>query len=284
MIDRKKILDRMPRAAGSWYSISNKTGTDGPAQIRIYEEIGYWGITEEDFARDLAEITADEIEVQISSPGGDVFAGIAIYNALRAHPARVTTRVDSMAASAASIVVQAGDHRVMLTASQQMIHNAWGLAIGDADDMREMAEVLDMQTKVLAGIYAERSDKPVDHWLELMAAASWFTAEEAVEAGLADEVVKPARQEASNMARELRFSEQAASVVTAVEQLITRAEEVIAFRRGQGKPPLSDDSVESFDRLEAAHNRLNDVLASDPPPNDDVAREYTRFVAITQGD
>jgi ATP-dependent protease ClpP protease subunit len=94
MIDRKKILDRMPRAAGSWYSISNKTGTDGPAQIRIYEEIGYWGITEEDFARDLAEITADEIEVQISSPGGDVFAGIAIYNALRAHPARVTTRVD----------------------------------------------------------------------------------------------------------------------------------------------------------------------------------------------
>jgi ATP-dependent Clp endopeptidase proteolytic subunit ClpP len=281
MIDRRKILDRMPRAAGSWYSISNKTGTDGPAQIRIYEEIGYFGITEEDFARELAEVTAAEIMVQISSPGGDVFAGIAIYNALRAHPARVTTRVDSMAASAASIVVQAGDHRVMLTASQQMIHNAWGLAIGDAEDMREMADVLDMQTSVLAGIYAERSDKPVDHWLELMNAGSWFTAEEAVEAGLADEVVKPARQEASNMARELRFSEQAASVVTDVEQLITRAEEVIAFRREQGKPPLSDDSVESFERLEAAHNRLNDALAS---PTDDVLAEYLRFVDITQGD
>jgi ATP-dependent Clp endopeptidase proteolytic subunit ClpP len=291
MIDRKKILDRLPRAAGSWYAITNKAGDGGPAQIRIYEEIGFWGITEEDFARELDEVTADEIEVQISSPGGDVWAGIAIYNALRAHPARVTTRVDSLAASAASLIVQAGDRRVILSAGQLMIHNVWGIVIGDADDMRGMADLLEKQNTVVASIYAEHTDTAAEEWLELMATETWYTAEEAVDAGLADEVVKPAKQSKKNRGpdspHDTRFQEQAASVVTEVEQLVARAEEVIAFRRGQGKPPLSDDSVETFDRLEAAHRRLADAVASDPastPPTSDAEREFLRFVASTTGD
>ena len=283
---RKKMLARLTRPADRWYSITNKAGENGPAQIRIYEEIGFWGITEEDFARELTEITADEIEVQISSPGGDVFAGIAIYNALRTHPARITTRVDSMAASVASIIVQAGDHRVMLTASQMMIHDAWGFCVGPAPDMREMADILEKQSDVLAGIYAERSDKPKEHWLALMETESWFTAEEAVAEGLADEVVKPAvRQQAGLRNHPDKFSEQAAAVVTEVEQLVARAEEVITFRREQGKPPLSEDAVEAFNRLAAAHRRLSDAVASTETPIpalSDAHREYLRFVALTQ--
>lgn len=280
---RKKILARLPRSS-RWYTVTNKAGDGGPAQIRIYEEIGWFGITEEDFARDLAEITADEIEVQISSPGGDVFAGIAIYNALRTHPARITTRVDSLAASIASVIVQAGDRRIMVSASQQMIHPAWGFAIGPAPDMREMADLLDKQTDVLAGIYAERSGKPAEHWRTLMDAETWFTAEEAVEAGLADEILKPAvRPEAR--AQEPRFVDQAASVVAEVEELVVRAQEVITFRVQQGKPPLSDDALEAFDRLKAAHERLTDAVASHAPTNSNEAQhEYLRFVALNKED
>lgn len=172
--------------SGSWYSIKNQADK---VAVRIYEEIGYWGVTAADFAADLDAITANEIEVQISSPGGDVFDGIAIYNALRAHPATITTRVDGLAASAASVIVQAGDRRVMLSASQMMIHNAWGLTVGSADDMRDAADILERQNEVLAGIYAARSGRDAGEFKKLMSAETWLTDQGAVDAGLADEVI-----------------------------------------------------------------------------------------------
>ena len=256
------------------------------ATIRIYDEIGWFGITAENFAAELSEITADEIEVQIASLGGDVFDGIAIYNALRTHDARITTRVDSMAASIASVIAQAGDHRIMLTGSQMRIHEAWGFAIGNASDMRDLADILDKQTDVIASIYAERADSDRSDFRDLMEGETWFTDEEAVEAGLADEVVKPARQDKPEDRADIKFSEQAASVVTDVEQLVTRAEEVIAFRSEQGKPPLSEDSVEIFKRLDTARDRLADVITSQTPETniaDELDREYVRFVELTQG-
>ena len=155
---REKMRDRRPKAAtGRWFDIRNATGP--VATIRIYDEIGYWGVTADDLARELAAVTAPEIEVQINSPGGDVFDGLAIYNALRMHKAKVTTRVDGLAASAASVIVQAGDRRVMVKSAQMMIHEAWGLAIGPAAELREFADLLDMQNDVLAGIYADRDRK-----------------------------------------------------------------------------------------------------------------------------
>lgn len=174
-------------AKGSWYEIKNQA--DGPAVVRIYDEIGFWGVSAAEFAKELDAVTATEIEVQISSPGGDVFDGIAIYNALRAHPAKVTTRVDGLAASAASVIVQAGENRVMLSASQMMIHEAWGLTVGSAEEMRKYADVLDRQSDVLAGIYAERSGKDAAEFRAMMTEDTWLTDEQAVEAGLADEVV-----------------------------------------------------------------------------------------------
>lgn len=179
-----------------WYEIKNAAGP--VATLRIYSEIGFFGVTAEDFAADLDQITASDIEVQINSPGGEVFAGIAIYNALRSHPARVTTRVDGIAASIASVIAQAGDHRVMLESSQMMIHEAWGLAVGPAGDMREMADLLDRQSDVVAGIYAARAGGEVAKFRELMANQTWLTDAEAVASGLADEVVAPERQEPKN--------------------------------------------------------------------------------------
>jgi ATP-dependent Clp endopeptidase proteolytic subunit ClpP len=192
MIDRRTILNRLERIpdAGRWYAIHNASDPDR-ATVRIFDEIGYWGVTEEDFARDLAQITASEIEVQISSPGGEVFAGIAIYNQLRAHPAHIITRVDGMAASAASVIVQAGDRRLIMSSAQMMIHEAWGLCMGPAGDMREFADMLDKQSDVIAAIYAARSGGDVARFRDLMRTDTYLTDAEAVELGLADEIFEP---------------------------------------------------------------------------------------------
>lgn len=165
------------------------------AVLRIYDEVWWLGVNALDVARDLDAITAPNIRVEINSPGGDVWDGIAIYNALRNHPAHVTTRVDGMAASIASVIAQAGDRRVMVTGSQMMIHNAWGMTVGDRNDHTDMAAILAQQDDVIAGIYANRAGKSPDDFRALMDAETWLTAETAVEAGLADEVFDPSRQE-----------------------------------------------------------------------------------------
>jgi ATP-dependent protease ClpP protease subunit len=231
--------------------VSNAAGPK--ATLRLYDEIGIWGVTAEDVGRALEDITADELEVQINSIGGDVFDGIAIYNALRAHPAKVTTRVDSMAASIASVIAQAGDHRVMLTGSQMMIHEAWGLAIGNAGVMRDLADRLDKQSKIIAAIYEERSGK--DGFFDKMQAESWFDHDEAVEAGLADEVVKPAKK--SKNENPNRFADLLAEAVASVEKVAAEAENVITFRSEQGKTPLSDEAVALVDRAVAALTGLS---------------------------
>ncbi|MEV0197364.1 head maturation protease, ClpP-related [Nonomuraea sp. NPDC050691] len=124
------------------------------------------------------------------SPGGEVFDGIAIANLLRSHPAKVTTWVDGLAASIASVIALAGDWVIMQPHSQMMIHNPWATCIGDAADMRDAAERLDRQSDNLAAVYAERTGGDMKHRRELMQAETWFTAAEAVAAGLADEVAE----------------------------------------------------------------------------------------------
>src|SRR5215217_6837955 len=121
-----------------------RNATDGAsAEVLIYDEIGYYGVGAKAFAQAMASITAPKITVRINSPGGDVFDGLAIFNTLKAHPAEVHTVVDGLAASAASIIMLAGDTVSMNDASLAMIHSAWALGIGNAADMRELASTLD---------------------------------------------------------------------------------------------------------------------------------------------
>lgn len=155
------------------------------AQIYIYDEIGYWGTSARAFAQTLAELDVDDIDLYLNSPGGDAFAGVAIYNALRRHKATVTVTVDGLAASAASIIAMAGDEVVMSRGSELMIHNAWGYARGDAAVMRQMGTLLEKLSGDLAGIYEARAGSGTD-WVKAMSAETWYTASEAVAAGLAD--------------------------------------------------------------------------------------------------
>jgi len=176
-----------------WYRITNSVAADTAAQVHIYDEIGYWGVTASDFIAELKNVTAPAIDLHVNSPGGEIFDGIAIMNALRAHPATVTTYVDSLAASIASVIAMAGDRVVMAPHSQMMIHDGSGMCIGNAADMREMAELLDRQSDNIAAVYAEKAGGTVKQWRARMTAETWFTAAEAVAAGLADEVATSSR-------------------------------------------------------------------------------------------
>lgn len=169
-----------------WYRITNNAGS--PVVVDIFDEIGFWGVNAAAFQRELAQVNASEITVNLSSPGGEIFEGIAIYNALRSHPANVTVRVSALAASIASVIAQAGDRIVMLSGSQMMVHEGAGLCMGNAAEMQQMAELLDRQSANIAAIYAERAGGTPEQWRERMKAETWFNAEEAVAAGLADEV------------------------------------------------------------------------------------------------
>jgi hypothetical protein len=108
-------------------------------------------------------------------------------------------QVDALAASIASVIAMAGDRIIAAPHSQFMIHNAAGVAAGEATELREYADFLDKQSENIAGVYAERAGGTVKHWLRLMAAETWFFADEAVEAGLADEVGKPMRRDDEEM-------------------------------------------------------------------------------------
>ncbi|MGW1463848.1 head maturation protease, ClpP-related [Streptomyces sp. NPDC002308] len=181
-----------PRA---WYEIRNAASAD-EAELLIYDEIGgWWGNTPGDIVDKLRAITAPNLRVRINSPGGSVFDGIAVANAIRLHPANVTVQIDGIAASIASVIAMAGDRIVMTPQSQLMIHDASGMCLGNSADMTAMSTLLDVQSDNIADAYAERAGGTREEWRERMRAESWYLAEEAIAAGLADEVL-PARRPA----------------------------------------------------------------------------------------
>lgn len=162
------------------------------AEILIHEAIGQnWfgdGMTSKKFREQLKDLgDVDVITVRINSPGGAVNDGIAIYNALRNHGARINVVVEGYAASIASIIAMAGDHISMAAGSLMMIHSPWTIAMGNAKDMRKTADVLQKHEEALLDIYVKRSGGERDELRQLLQAETWFTGEEAVEQGLADE-------------------------------------------------------------------------------------------------
>lgn len=177
---------RIREGRNDWFRIENKT--DAVAKVYIYDEIGYLGVTAQDFVTELNQVKASQINLHLNTPGGDVFDGLAIYNSLRNHSAKVTTIIDGIAASAGSFIAQAGERVIMRPQSQMMIHDAHGLVIGNGKDMAEMAALLDKQSDNIAAIYAERTGKPAAFWRDAMSKETWYSDQEAVAAGLAHEV------------------------------------------------------------------------------------------------
>lgn len=189
---RKLLHQHQPQNhSGDWYRIVN-ADSDERAEMFIYGYIGDdWGeddVTAGSFGRDLRAVTAPAIDLHINSPGGLVFDGVAIYSALKNHPATIDVSVDGVAASAASFIAMAGDSIAIEKPAKMMMHDAAGLVIGNAADMLEMATLLDELSDTIAEIYADRAGGTIEEWRDKMRATTWFSAEQAVSAGLADRV------------------------------------------------------------------------------------------------
>ena len=173
------------------------------AELYLYDPIDsygdYWGVSAKEFAVALALLPEDttEIRLHINSPGGEVWDAMAIVNQLRRHPAKVVAVVDGIAASAASVIAATADECVMGVGAQLMIHDAWSIAIGDELDMLNMAARLSKDSNSIAAIYAGKAGGTTEDWRALMRAETWYTAAEAVEAGLADRTTEDPAPEAS---------------------------------------------------------------------------------------
>lgn len=170
----------------TWYNL--KAAADKTPVLSIFDDIGAYGVSAKSFLNDLRSVTTDEVDVEINSPGGDVFAGLAIYNGLRASGKKINVKVLGLAASAASLVAMAGDTIEMPENAFMMIHNPWGFAMGGADEMRNTADVLDKIGTGLVSTYAKRTGKTDQEITALLDAETWMTAQEAVDAGFATSV------------------------------------------------------------------------------------------------
>lgn len=165
-----------------WYGFK-AADDNGQAEIRIYDVIGWPFVEADAFLGELSQLQADSIKVKINSPGGDVFDGTAIYNGLADHPAKVSTSVEGIAASMASIIALAGDERTIYRNAQYMIHNPWSIAIGDYNDFLKEAELLKSIGSQMAETYADKTGKKQADIQQWMDDETWFTGQKAVEHG-----------------------------------------------------------------------------------------------------
>lgn len=183
--------------AKPWYSIRNADDAVS-AVVLLDGEIG-WDVTSSAFGKELRAITAPHIDLHINSPGGSVWDGYAIYNALATHPATVTAHILGVAASAASFIAMSAEKVVAYRPSEMMIHDAagyvdvWMMAnpadLGRViDELSELKASLELTSDEIAGIYARRAGGTVAEWRTRMTATTWYTPDSALAAGLVDSI------------------------------------------------------------------------------------------------
>ncbi len=208
-LDRRRASRPTNTDTRPWYRIQNKADDAAVAEIDIYDEIDwFWGVSAVDFRNELKALGdgITTINLHINSPGGDVYEAIAIMNTLRQHDARVVTTVDGVAASSAGfIAVGASDELVMAKNSEIMAHLPWAFTVGDASDMRKMADDLERIGKNIASIFSDRAGGSVDEWMDILTAETWWSAQEAVDAKLADRVLDTNPKSDSKAATKNRF-------------------------------------------------------------------------------
>lgn len=168
-----------------------RAASDTDTSISVLDEIGEdpWtggGVTAKRIAAALRSIGQNDVEVNINSPGGDFFEGVAIYNLLREHKAKVTVNVLGLAASAASVIAMSGDEIRVAKTGFLMVHNAWGITIGNRHDMAASAATLEPFDRAMRDLYAERSGQSAEEVEAWMDAETFFTGKDAVENGLAN--------------------------------------------------------------------------------------------------
>jgi len=175
-----------------WFDMSRPQNAEGEpsteAEISIYDQIGGWGVTANDFIDQLKELgDVETINLRIASGGGSIVEGNTIFNALKRHGAKVVTHIDSLAASMASVIAMAGDEIRMAENALLMIHNPWTMSMGGAEQLRKDADLLDkMETNIRASY--GRSNLSAEELDGAMEAETYYTAAEALELGFIDQI------------------------------------------------------------------------------------------------
>lgn len=257
----------------TWYTITAKADT-GEAEIAIFDEIGYWGVTAKAFINDLKKLDAKKITLMVNSPGGSVFDGFAIYNALkqtRDKGVEITAKVMGIAASAASFIVMAANKILMPENSMMMVHYASGLAWGNADDMRETADILDKLDSSIVAMYVARSGKSEEEVRAMLEAETYMSAAEAKDAGFADEVIANVTAKASFDIDRLPENVQALFKASQPQEPTvperTIAEQIVDLAKDAGFEAMGDffamncSSVEEAKTLLVAANEIKGLCA-----------------------
>lgn len=173
------------RASKDWFRIENKA--TGPADVFIYDEIGGFGVSVGDFLAEVRKVEGP-VNLHLNSPGGDVFDGMAVYAALKRRSEPTTVIVDGLAASIASVIALGADKVVMAPKAKMMIHDGWTAAAGNAQDFKKLVALLDDTSNNIASVYNDKAGGGVEFWRERMQAETWYSADEALAAGLIDEI------------------------------------------------------------------------------------------------
>ena len=163
----------------------------------IYEDIGIGGVEALEIVEALAEHKDKHVHLRINSGGGDVHAGLGIYSCLLRHPGGVTTHIDGIAASMASVLAVAGNPAKMASTALLMVHNPWTVSLGEANDLRKEADILDLCKSSMLTAYENRTGLSKERIGELMDAETWLDAEAALELGFIDEIEEPMSAAAS---------------------------------------------------------------------------------------
>lgn len=259
-----EVLDR-------WQAGVRAAGTSEDANvIQIFDVIGYdfWtggGITAQTISDQLKAFNGADCEVHINSPGGDMFEGIAIYNLLQQYKGAVTVKIMALAASAASVIAMAGDEIEIGQGAFIMIHNCWVVAMGNRNDMLEVAAYLEPFDEALAGIYVARTGQKMTDVQKWMDDETFLSAEKAIALGFADETLDAAEltedKEAAKQAK-------AQNAVRKVESLLTKQGNM---SRSKARALITELKTGKPDAAESSNSGTHDAAATAKPGagNDD---------------
>ncbi|MDZ7895324.1 MAG: Clp protease ClpP [Sphingobium sp.] len=214
----RKLLNLAQANRGKGVGIRSEASAADTTTIYVYDVIdSFWGVSAADFAREIAAVTTPNVLLRINSPGGDVFEARAMMTAIGDHPANFVAKIDGLAASAATALTLACDSVEIAEGAFYMIHQAWTFAMGNADDLTATAALLAKVDGVLIEGYSAKTGKASDEISAWMKAETWFTAQEAVDAGFADAIAASASKQARACAFNLSAFANAPKALTEVQ-------------------------------------------------------------------
>jgi len=280
-------------SANRWYAIQSSADSEAErsVEISIYDEIGFGGVTAKDFLAEVKRYKGQHIHLRINSVGGSVIEGAAIYNSLRRHKGGLTVHVDGLAASMASVIAMAGEEVYIADNAMLMIHNPWSMTMGDANDLRKEADILDKLKNTLVNAYARKTGMETEDIAAMMDEETWLNSTQAVAMGFADEIedgieaaasVTPASARArfdnfSNSMRKtktIKAEEAAAEVVAPVEAPVI--DEVAV---DISEEVMTAELQAKVDALQADLDAKNAAEAAQVQASEDIAKEIEALKA-----